>query len=561
MVVTLPIELQDKIFLSMSFDDLEKSRDLQSEYVKRMTQFDNYNDASKAHNLDNMKWLYYQRGLDLDWSPFYIAVAYGNLEIVKWVYSVEYFFDKQLFYIATGNKDIEVIKWLYYKIKFDLNSKVFSYALRYENLEVLKWLHSLNCEVFNEIENFPGSFVVDNGFNTQPENIVLAAAYLGNLEILKWVIQTYADPNDKIIHPKLFEYAIFGDNEKNLSIVEWVWDNYPREFDKIVYQRTAASRNQLKLLKWMHSKFGLDTTDSRTLYNSLNEDNLEMVNWLMDLGFYIESGIVFPYYGKSLEIFKILHENGITFRKDILNSGTVVNSLEIAKWFYELGYKPDNNTPARCIRGNQLETLKWVLSLKETTKFSFDVYEALLQASYRNNFEIVKWLYENYNYDYKAKLSSKILTDFIEVGNLEAVKWARPRCKEFKNVVQLTVNLPESFEILEYFSKTKFRKLINPSIHMISGKILDISNVIKIHKLGYDISAFIEVNWCSFSFRDSKTLYEIHPYFNYHTFIHCLINKASLKKLKWMIEMGCRYNVEQVLSATSDPEVLKLIGM
>ena len=64
----IPIEIQDKIFLYLSFEDLEKSRELQSPYVKDRTKFGTLIDVikyinAKYNGLNNIKWLLNQ-GID-----------------------------------------------------------------------------------------------------------------------------------------------------------------------------------------------------------------------------------------------------------------------------------------------------------------------------------------------------------------------------------------------------------------------------------------------------------------------------------------------------------------
>jgi hypothetical protein len=56
-MANLPIELQDKIFLHLSWEELERTRGLQSPYVKKCTEFNNMADAIKSGNLENVKWL------------------------------------------------------------------------------------------------------------------------------------------------------------------------------------------------------------------------------------------------------------------------------------------------------------------------------------------------------------------------------------------------------------------------------------------------------------------------------------------------------------------------
>jgi hypothetical protein len=60
----LPTELQDKIFLYLSCEELEKSRELQNNYIKVRTKFGtltdvikNINTKTKYTGINNIKWL------------------------------------------------------------------------------------------------------------------------------------------------------------------------------------------------------------------------------------------------------------------------------------------------------------------------------------------------------------------------------------------------------------------------------------------------------------------------------------------------------------------------
>ena len=83
----LPQELQDKIFLYLDYKTLKNCRELQSEFVKCITQYNNFVDAAKNKNLKNMKWLKDQGVL---WEEneniiFFYAGINGDLQMLKWL--------------------------------------------------------------------------------------------------------------------------------------------------------------------------------------------------------------------------------------------------------------------------------------------------------------------------------------------------------------------------------------------------------------------------------------------------------------------------------------------
>jgi ankyrin repeat protein len=85
----LPIEIQDKIFLYFDYENLERTRELQSQYVKDRTKYDNLPDVIRNSNCDkfinNVKWLLDQ-GIDPAADDNYaikLASSNGHTEIVR----------------------------------------------------------------------------------------------------------------------------------------------------------------------------------------------------------------------------------------------------------------------------------------------------------------------------------------------------------------------------------------------------------------------------------------------------------------------------------------------
>ena len=111
----LPNEINDKIFLLLFRDNyhtLFETREIQSDYVKRLTAYDNIYDAIKFGNLDNIKWV---RANGHSWNnrTFMHAVRCGNLVNMNWL-------------INNG------CPWQY--------NDVYSYAISYSKLHIMQWL-------------------------------------------------------------------------------------------------------------------------------------------------------------------------------------------------------------------------------------------------------------------------------------------------------------------------------------------------------------------------------------------------------------------------------------
>lgn len=54
----LPQEIQDKIFMLMDYKDIKETIELQSDYVKRCTEYSSIDEAVKSGNLYCIKYLF-----------------------------------------------------------------------------------------------------------------------------------------------------------------------------------------------------------------------------------------------------------------------------------------------------------------------------------------------------------------------------------------------------------------------------------------------------------------------------------------------------------------------
>jgi len=84
----LDIYITDEIFLYLDFETLQKTRILQSKYVKNVTAYSDISIAASHGNLANMKWL-----LENDYifdeyefrKAFSNAAEHGNLANMNWL--------------------------------------------------------------------------------------------------------------------------------------------------------------------------------------------------------------------------------------------------------------------------------------------------------------------------------------------------------------------------------------------------------------------------------------------------------------------------------------------
>ena len=106
--VKLPIEIVDKIFLMLDYETLQKTRHWQSDYIKKMTQFNNLEEATKNGSLNNMRWLI-ANGCPLSKQIFSYAVDAENIEIVEWLKENNCPFDQWEYKLALLYYHIELL--------------------------------------------------------------------------------------------------------------------------------------------------------------------------------------------------------------------------------------------------------------------------------------------------------------------------------------------------------------------------------------------------------------------------------------------------------------------
>lgn len=275
----LPQEIQDKIFLTLSpygpgFETLERTRVLQSNYVKKVTEFDNINDAAKANNLDNMKWIYkytfYQNANETiiyneTRFTMQIVAEFGNakniINILEWLKDKTIFRNEFIFELAARNKNttagLIIMKWLY-ENKCPWDESIFICAAKNGDLDNMKWLHKMGCpwnvnvtimlsrqKNNNNLNNL--KWLIDNGCPFNKWTLV-SAVKGGNLDIMKYLHEIGID-----LDLEVFEAAIRYKHTDiiQINIIKWLiemrcpWDDF-------IFTSAIESKN-LNIIKYLQS--------------------------------------------------------------------------------------------------------------------------------------------------------------------------------------------------------------------------------------------------------------------------------------------------------------------
>ena len=181
--IVLPYDIVHDMLIEFSdHDTLCNTRELQSKRVQRCTQFNDMTVASKAGNLENIKWIARR---DKTWkrkSDEYLkgAVHGGHLECLKWLFHAL-------------DRSFEGAGWLY------------RHAGNSENMEICQWLLENGCSL-----------------NEKAFNGVVSA---GNMKVMEWCTQNGCIFNDSTFFEATASGNQMVDSSKKIQVLEWLKDN------------------------------------------------------------------------------------------------------------------------------------------------------------------------------------------------------------------------------------------------------------------------------------------------------------------------------------------------
>lgn len=139
----LPQEILDKIFLYSDYNTLKNCRELQSDHIKKCTEyFDLIQCIEQNGDILNFKWIYSDKdNHNPNISYINYAVSCQRHDIVKWLRSIGVTWDTcTLAYAVEEIPDLKYMKWLYSEGAPLSSSCVFSTAVRHSDIEILEWL-------------------------------------------------------------------------------------------------------------------------------------------------------------------------------------------------------------------------------------------------------------------------------------------------------------------------------------------------------------------------------------------------------------------------------------
>lgn len=370
MNIILPVEIKDKIFLYLGWEDLEKCRELQSPYIKKLTQYDNLYEAAEARNLDNINWLI-ENGCDLGEFHFRGANQLGNLNIMKYVFKKcdywEYPWNWRAFTDAAKFGNLNIMKWLLKNGCF-WHYETYKYAAESGILDNLKWLLENDCTWdehtfasstrFGYYDNKPQDnnlqdirlqnmkWLLKNSFPWD-ENTISDAIKFNNLNNIKWILDNGCPYGDVLFYETV--------RNERLDVMKYFLEiNLP--LDEFTFNGGAISGNLVNM-KWL-LKNGCPWNDEACSYTtefctliSDDDDGLNNMKWLYMMGclwkesvFYTETDWYDYHSAGVLQIMKMCLKNGCPWNERATDYSI---DDDITEWLLENGCPTSENFDTR----------------------------------------------------------------------------------------------------------------------------------------------------------------------------------------------------------------------
>ena len=253
-------------------------------------------------------------------------------------------------------------------------------------------------------------------------NVYYRIAKNGNLDMLKLMLQIRNPPNLKDNIDWTVRGAARGGHK---NILEWVMQKY-----KINYRATeyAAKGNHFELLKWLYDK-GIKLTDTGNAY-SVKTGNMEMIKWFFERNDYVDDGCLhYAVKNNNMDLVKWLYEKDNESLWALCDHAIAEGKLEILKWTLNRGFVMQSKSPYSCsMHGGHIEILEWLKEngyikvskqIKKERLYDRKKSKALsINAAWANNFQTLKWAYEN-----TFPISPEVCKKTALNGNLEILEW------------------------------------------------------------------------------------------------------------------------------------------
>ncbi len=334
---------------------------------------------------------------------FIHAYTAGNLEIAKWLFSNGAGFNDEIF--KSGH--LEIIKWLYDDLKMDIHAnddEVFKSACSNGQIEIVKWLISI--DTFNPDEGFKLACI--NGYFDiaqllySPDikiEIFKTVCINGHLEVAKWL---HNKSPENSFTMELFSIVCLNEH---LEMVKWLYSISTITININELFRNVCQNGHVEVAKWLFNLCA-GTIDIHIHRDQLfrlvcQKGNFGVISWLyllggIDIHMYNDQIIKIAGRNGHIEIVKwiyTLDETVFSKMSDFLHIVCKHGRIEIVKWLFSLNtisYQTSEVFPTTCANGH-LELAKWLSSSGKVTKIHYKY--GFNYACQNGHAEMAKWLY------------------------------------------------------------------------------------------------------------------------------------------------------------------------
>lgn len=488
------------------------------------------------------------------------AALVGNMRLLEWMMDKDRILtDGRTFdinsttaYNAAENNHIHILKWIEQEYPEYIDNNIVNYAAKNGHYDIVRyyaekgyWTYKLYvyCASDNNIRMMDWLNEMENKQNMLQlykydyiREAMNEGAKMGHQEVLEWGMKNGFRLNQEILNIVLRHS---GKGKRYFDILKWLCSN-GLYLDEIAFNE-AIIGGDINIIKWMtqrtHDYVNYNGLINRALIHGHNEIAL----YLADNNAFIDSTtVMYLTKIKDLELFKTIYEKRSPNKSDLI-------LIEAAK-------------------NNNFEVLKWLMENTEYDDVNMTHY--LIEPSKRN---ILKWALEN-----GQEYSSQMINKIVDQGDIDMLKWLiDSRRNEFiKNLDNNTLvyasshNTPQHFMIIKWlineggvinkkccaaaaksgnFELLKWLKENNCSWNR--------DTTIEASEIGrFDIVKWARLRGCLWNNRITinAVKYKDYDFLEWainngcgmHPEITCmLMREREFDRLKWVISRGCKWSV------------------
>jgi hypothetical protein len=224
------------------------------------------------HQLEVVKYIYYNYKIDLEYEYFYnifiFGLKFGNINLVKWLYSIHDYTDcikKNIsltnLYSKYGN--IDIVKWLYSLNIYSLEKSLFNEVCSFSKFEIAKWMYSF------------GTITIDEN---DKDLFIDSIKFSNNYDYISWIYSLY--DFSFCLKEAFYNACILN----KIKIAKWLYTL--GEYDVGLSFKMICKSGYNEIFIWLKSinriKFEFNDTEVLLISDGTNykTDNKYIINWI-----------------------------------------------------------------------------------------------------------------------------------------------------------------------------------------------------------------------------------------------------------------------------------------